>query len=49
MISNLGVFVGDNVNIGIHCGAMPGTIVKTGAVAMPGTVMVGVVNENVRL
>jgi len=41
--SSLGVFVGNSVHIGIHCGAMPGTIIESGATVMPGEIKRGIV------
>lgn len=42
-VSSLGVFVGDNTHIGIHCGTMPGTIIESGAMVMPGDIVKGIV------
>ncbi len=41
--SSLGIFVGNGAHIGIHCGTMPGTIIESGAMLMPGEVIKGIV------
>lgn len=45
--SSLGVFVGDNSHVGIHCGTMPGTIIESGAVIMPGEIVKGIARSKV--
>lgn len=42
-MSSLGVFVGDNANIGIHCGTMPGTVLGPDSIIWPGRIITGTV------
>lgn len=42
-MSSLGVFIGDNTHVGIHCGTMSGAIIESGVVVMPGEIVKGIV------
>ncbi len=42
-MSSLGVFVGNNVHIGIHAGTMPGTVIGTSVTISPGTIAKGTI------